>query len=1102
MLTINDKNYRNLQEQVLFLTDKIGNLEAEGGVLNEFGIKVVDRIDTVADLPDVYEYIESQESLGRTLEELYGDAIAVGTQAPYTLYIFTRAFSGADTPEWFNIGQFPLAGPQGPQGVQGPVGEQGERGSRWFVQNDNPSLVSGYKLGDSWLNALSGDVYYFNGNSWIREGNIKGTQGIQGVPGPQGIQGIQGPIGLTGPQGPAGQSFTIAGVLSNTNQLPTPTQANRTQAYLVGDDDAGYDMYVIIGVNQLLWFNAGKVEGVKGDQGPRGPQGPQGIQGLNGKDGTSITSVTTGNVIYGDSQTITPINVATSDGNTYSFNVVAQRGQQGLIGPKGDTGLQGPRGAQGPQGIQGPKGDNGVVDYSLVYTKAQVDEKDAALFDNFQNQIEEVDEKLKGKLGFYVSNYSGVGDVVNLNGSRYNGVKSEVDVSYEDDVGITVVSQGNGLLNDTSIIGISYFLPLIDSDTIDFNPQVGLDALEVKLKDSILAQIEANTAKYTKEEVNNLIAQVNQLNIELVETLPDVSAASTHTIYFLLVDAEGPSYDEYILINGAWEKIGTTSTDLQNYYTKEQADQQIQNAKIELQANIEGISEALSNVQETKVSQTSTVNQIYGTSQTGEQTTYTLTSGEDELFRREGIPKYTNGNLYASTPTTADQVANKAYVDQTIAGSTIDNQRISIKDLGTGTYRIKNSIILFPTDYIVSTKINIRPFNTNGNPPDYEDGVPPNNNEYMTITQLSLTSGYMTISRPGFVEVPGDFDYRDDITPGTEHAQYVIGFTITGAVLGDTNPNLPLALDVQMQYPKTYTITGSSGLGTFAGDTDASHTYETQTGFEEFFIECTNYATSKDRFDECVKESELTENYYNKTEVDELIGSGGGSVTFADSDTIVVSNTSDGAKQFNVAANLLNDINRSVKTPVSASASLELLAIEANSTNQTMRAIKAGDGIKLADDGNNLTFSAGLYAGDNITIDYNVTDAGGNKLAKISYSAPQKNYKWTTINTGITGGTTTTLEKKVSAVTKLYCTGTQSSAGGSIQFVTAANVTGPVAEDNYIWKGDDCETGIFVPKPNTRYEIFCFTNSCYYNDATYSKRLVFVQIVMNLGVEP
>ena len=59
-----------------------------------------------------------------------------------------------------------------------------------------------------------------------------------------------------------------------------------------------------------------------------------------------------------------------------------EQGPQGEQGPKGDTGEQGPQGVQGPQGEQGPKGDTGEqgpkgdtgeVDYSNIYTKAEID---------------------------------------------------------------------------------------------------------------------------------------------------------------------------------------------------------------------------------------------------------------------------------------------------------------------------------------------------------------------------------------------------------------------------------------------------------------------------------------------------------------------------------------------------------------------------------------------------------------------------------------------------------------------------------------------------------------------------------------------------------
>lgn len=187
MLTVNDKNYRNLQEQVLFLSNKLTNLEEVGGVLNEFGIKVVDHIDSINDLPTIPDYIESQIALGRELDDLYGDAIAIGTAIPYDFYIFTRAFSGALEPEWFNIGKFPLAGPQGIQGIQGDKGPQGERGSLWSIYPQDPVATSSYKAGDSYLNSATGDVYMYNGTAWLRQGNIRGSQGVQGV---QGIQGI------------------------------------------------------------------------------------------------------------------------------------------------------------------------------------------------------------------------------------------------------------------------------------------------------------------------------------------------------------------------------------------------------------------------------------------------------------------------------------------------------------------------------------------------------------------------------------------------------------------------------------------------------------------------------------------------------------------------------------------------------------------------------------------------------------------------------------------------------------------------------------------------------------------------------------------------
>lgn len=132
MIEIDSIKYRNLQEQVEYLTQHLVDLEEGTKILNEFGIKVIDQIDNILELPTADNYLKQQLEMGRDIEDIYGDAIAVGTEQPYTFYIFTRAFSGKETPEWFDIGKFPLAGPQG---IQGEKGEKGDKGDSPYIKN-------------------------------------------------------------------------------------------------------------------------------------------------------------------------------------------------------------------------------------------------------------------------------------------------------------------------------------------------------------------------------------------------------------------------------------------------------------------------------------------------------------------------------------------------------------------------------------------------------------------------------------------------------------------------------------------------------------------------------------------------------------------------------------------------------------------------------------------------------------------------------------------------------------------------------------------------------------------------------------------------------
>ena len=123
MLKFGNKEFRNLQEQVLKNMQDINSLKEGTAVLDEFGIKVVGEVDSLADLPTVAEYKEAHEDWA------YGDAYAVGTEAPYTLYILTRENETTTEDHWFDIGEFPAPGPQGEAGPEGPIGPQGQTGN-------------------------------------------------------------------------------------------------------------------------------------------------------------------------------------------------------------------------------------------------------------------------------------------------------------------------------------------------------------------------------------------------------------------------------------------------------------------------------------------------------------------------------------------------------------------------------------------------------------------------------------------------------------------------------------------------------------------------------------------------------------------------------------------------------------------------------------------------------------------------------------------------------------------------------------------------------------------------------------------------------------
>ena len=243
MLTIDGKQYRNLEEQVRKNKEDIQSIIDASAVLNAFGIKVVGQVDTSDKLPSAADYPGE-----------YGDAYLVGTATPYDYYIFTRPNDTHPTAYWLNIGEFPLAGPQGETGPQGPQGPKGD-GSKWYAGTQNPTIVA--EVNDQYLNTTDGSVFSYSNVGWTRIGNIRGPQGVQGVQGIQGVQGNIGPVGPKGERGDVGGIVNIRGLVDNVNQLPTPTSLqNLSIAYLVGTNK---ELYIQIGETPetATWNNMG-----------------------------------------------------------------------------------------------------------------------------------------------------------------------------------------------------------------------------------------------------------------------------------------------------------------------------------------------------------------------------------------------------------------------------------------------------------------------------------------------------------------------------------------------------------------------------------------------------------------------------------------------------------------------------------------------------------------------------------------------------------------------------------------------------------------------------------------------------------------------------
>lgn len=268
---------RTLEAQVLKNKEDIAAHYNIDRVLADFGITVLGRVDEESEIP-VADYE-------------YGDAYAVGVQAPFDFYIWTRANPdiGKDSDYWFNIGQLAIAGPAGITGPAPIISNNGTDitstdpatgetvdvipieqliGARMFASttaftlSNGPTAINGQKvrLNDLFLFLGSSSIltkgYVYRctqvanyATAWVGVGSLLGPKGERGLQGIQGEKGDQGPQGPIGPKGTPAMAVAIRGKVSSVGSLPSPANYTENDAFVVGPSGSTgtYRLYVPLG---------------------------------------------------------------------------------------------------------------------------------------------------------------------------------------------------------------------------------------------------------------------------------------------------------------------------------------------------------------------------------------------------------------------------------------------------------------------------------------------------------------------------------------------------------------------------------------------------------------------------------------------------------------------------------------------------------------------------------------------------------------------------------------------------------------------------------------------------------------------------------------
>mgnify|MGYP006978911703 CR=1 FL=1 len=194
-----------------------------------------------------------------------------------------------------------------------------------------------------------------------------------------------------------------------------------------------------------------------------------------------------------------------------------------------------------------------------------------------------------------------------LSAAQGKALKASID-SITTDIGAlgggdmmkaTYDTNGNGTVDDAEKLGgqaPSYYAKASDIPTVDSalsgtstNPVQnkavhtalagkantattleGYGITDAYKKTEVYAKTEVYTQAETDNKISTAVANAGHLKRTIVETLPAVGEADANTIYMKVEDSDSSDnkYVEWMVINGAWEKVGTSDVDLSGYLQK------------------------------------------------------------------------------------------------------------------------------------------------------------------------------------------------------------------------------------------------------------------------------------------------------------------------------------------------------------------------------------------------------------------------------------------------------------------------------------------------------------------------------------------------------